>query len=185
LPPPKEPDSKKASFLQKMSTSACAKKESSKSLNKRFEHAKAQSASSSKVASTAVKRQIDAFTFQPGSFVCESALLPSPDEDPVTLAQTPPGFIVLDGNTCQGGYFKKTCFCYDKFLYLRGKDAMVTELQCDSECGLGDCNGKTCGAEPPPPLPAPAPAPVLDPLVQELANQGQLRNYGTQMSPVT
>lgn len=179
LPPPKEADS----FLQ---TSACAKKESSSSLMERFEKAKAHALSTSAVeAPAAMKKQISAFSFQPGSFVCESAMLPQPDEDPVTLAQTPPGFIVLDGNTCQGGYFLKQCFCYDKFKYLRGEDPITSELMCDDGCGLGDCQGKTCGKEPPPPLPPPSTPPPLDPLVQEMAMEASLRNYGTQMSPVT
>jgi len=185
LPPPKEP----SSFLQ---TSACAKKESAQSLNERYNQAKKEHAGhlssasfiqeKSKVQSG--KRQIDAFTFAEGSFVCESALLPKPDEDPVTLAHSAPGFLVLDGRSCKGGYFTGKCFCYDKFLYLRGKDPMVTELMCDTGCGLGDCAGKTCGVEPPQTLPAPAPPPPVDPLVQELAQEGMLRNYGTQMSPV-
>jgi len=174
LPPPKE------SFLQKMTSTrsgACAKRESSAHLNERLEKARAQ------LKTTAIKRQIADFDFQPGEFVCESALLPQPDEDPVTLAEMPAGFVVMDGNTCSGGFFKKNCFCYDKFLYLRGQDPKVTELQCDAGCGQGPCGGRTCGTEPPPPLPAPTPAPPVDPLLQELANEGMLRNYGTQMSP--
>jgi hypothetical protein len=134
--------------------------------------------------SHAIKRQIDEFDFQPGAWTCESALLPSPDEDPVTLAKSPAGFIVLDGNSCSGGFFKSKCFCWDKFLYLRGEDAKVNELDCDDGCGQGPCGGKTCAKKPPPPLPAPTPAPPLDPLLQEIANEGMLRNYGTQMSPV-
>jgi len=189
LPPPKE--DVPLSFLQ---TSACAKKESAQSLNERYNQAKKEHAAHASSASASFiqeksqvktgKRQIDAFTFTEGSFVCDSALLPKPDEDPVTLAQSAPGFIVMDGRSCKGGYFTGKCFCYDKFLYLRGKDAMVTELMCDDGCGLGDCAGKTCGKEPPLALPAPAPPPPVDPLVQELAQEGMLRNYGTQMSPV-
>jgi len=183
LPPPKEPDS----FLQKASSRACSKQESGRRFNERLEQTKAHLAASSalKQESRVAKRQIDDFNFQPGEWVCGSALMPKPDEDPLTLAQTQAGFIVMDGNTCTGGFFKSKCFCYDKFLYLRGEDAKVNELDCDDGCGQGPCGGKTCGKEPPPPLPTPKPAPPLDPLVQELANQGMLRNYGTQMSPVT
>jgi len=188
LPPPKEPDS----FLQKTASDqdACGPRESSKSLNEQLEKARLQLRTSSFLqesnggSSMAIKRQIDDFSFSGGQWVCESALLPKPDEDPVTLAQYPAGFVVLDGRTCTGDFFKSKCYCYDKFLYLRGEDPKVSELTCDDKCGLGDCGGKTCGKEPPPPLPAPAPPPPLDPMVQELAAQGMLRNYGTQMSPV-
>lgn len=187
LPPPKEPDS----FLQKATSKqkSCAPRESSKRLNERLEKARSHLHASSLLqesseSNRAVKRQIDDFSFSSGSWVCESALMPKPDEDPVTLAQYPAGFVVLDGRTCSGGFFKSKCFCYDKFKYLRGQDPMVSELSCDEGCGAGDCAGKTCGKEPPPPLPAPAPPPPLDPMVQELAAEGMLRNYGTQMSPV-
>lgn len=179
LPPPKEPDS----FLQKGSSRACSKKESGRRLNERLKQTKAHLVA--KEASLVAKRQIDDFSFQPGEWVCDSALLPKPDENPLTLAQTAAGFIVMDGNSCSGGFFKSKCYCYDKFKYFRGQDAMVTELDCDESCGSGPCGGKSCGKEPPPPLPPPKPAPPMDPLLQELANQGMLRNYGTQMSPVT
>lgn len=184
LPPPKEPEQETVSshlqvpsFLQKIAShrqGGCSQHESSQRLNERLEQARAHL--------KAPKKQIDEFDFQDGEFVCESALLPSPDEDPVTLATTPAGFIVLDGKTCTGGFFKSNCFCYDKFLYLRGEDPKTTELQCDDGCGNGPCGGKTCGKEPPPPLPVPPPPKPLSPILQEIANEGLYRNYGTQSS---
>lgn len=177
LPPPKTA----VSFLQKMSSH---KQESSTALNARLEKSQASTASATQGSSGALKKQIDDFTFAPGEWTCDSALLPKPDEDPVTLAQFAAGFIVLDANTCTGGFFKSKCYCYDRFLYLRGEDPKVNELQCDDGCGAGPCGGKTCGKLPPAKLPAPTPAPPMDPLLQELANEGMLRNYGTEMSPV-
>jgi hypothetical protein len=185
LPPPKEPE-KPDSFLQKMSShsAACGKHESVLDLNARFEQAKAEMKALQKhqSSSKAPKKAIDDFKFGTGSFVCESAFMPPPDEDPVTLAESPPGFIVFDKASCTGDYFKQTCFCYDKFLYLRGEDPKTTELECDSSCSAGPCGGRTCATVSPPPLPAPAPPPVMDPVLQDLANQGMLRNFGQQMS---
>jgi len=182
LPPPKEPAD---SFLQKMTSrsGACSKKETTRRYNERL--TQARTASTLKAESRVGKKQIDDFDFSSGEWVCESALIPAPDENPLTLAKSPAGFIVMDKTTCTGGFFKSKCFCYDKFLYFRGEDAKVNELDCDDGCGQGPCGGKTCGKQPPPPLPAPTPAPLMDPLLQEIANQGMLRNYGTQMSPVT
>jgi hypothetical protein len=175
--------------LQKASVGRLAahgKHESVAEMNKRFEHAKARRKASQTLRETSriPKKSIDDFKFGTGSFVCESAFMPPPDEDPVTLAESPPGFIVFDKASCTGDYFKSKCFCYDKFLYLRGKDPKTTEFECDSSCSSGPCGGKTCATVSPPPLPAPSPPPVMDPYLQELAKEGQLRNFGQQMSIV-
>lgn len=190
LPPPKE---EPESFLQKMSSrqGSCGKQESSSVLNARLAKDRKELHAASLLQESnhgtqkkGMKRAIETFDFQPGQWGCESAMMPPPDEDPVTLQQYAAGFIVFDKDTCTGSYFKQKCFCYDKFLYLRGADPKTSELDCDAGCGQGPCSGKTCGIHPPPPLPAPAPPPPIDPLLQELATEGMLRNYGTQMSPV-
>jgi hypothetical protein len=167
-------------------SAACGKQENVLDLNRRFEQAKASRLSSERLqeSSKTQKKAIDDFKFGTGSFVCESAFVPPPDEDPVTLAESPPGFIVFDKASCTGEYFKKKCFCYDKFLYLRGKDPKTSELECDDSCSQGPCGGKTCATVSPPPLAPPAPPPVMDPYLQELALQGEKRNYGVQMQVV-
>jgi len=82
------------------------------------------------------------------------------------------GYIVMDRRTCEGDVFDKDCFCWDDFKYLSGQDPLTSQLQCDSRCRMGPCDGRTCARRPPPPLPAPTSAPGSP--VSAGARQGRL-----------
>lgn len=96
--------------------------------------------------------------FTTGRFVCGSASMPPKVRDPVTMLWKERGYLAMDAKACEGGAFDHTCFCWDQFKYLKGKDPVISELLCDEGCTFGGCEGKTCGTTTPGPLPAFFPA---------------------------
>lgn len=88
--------------------------------------------------------------YKASRFVCSQAALAPTVKDPKTMQEKPAGkYIVFEQSSCKGSVMDQDCFCWDNFLRLSGLDPQAQPKKCDASCTGGECDGLTCGKEPP------------------------------------
>lgn len=113
-------------------------------------------------ASDATK--VTGLTFRDSKYVCQSGALPPKVRDPATFLWVHQGYIAFDAGSCEGATLQTKCYCWDNYRNLQGKDPMTSQFTCDTGCGMGPCEGRTCSLQPPTPPPLGQKPPPLIPL---------------------
>jgi hypothetical protein len=119
--------------------------------------------------------------FSTGRWRCGRGGKPPQVQNAETLLFSDRGYIVFDAETCDGTDYGHKCFCFDRVAWLKGGDPKTSELHCDSSCGMGACESRTCQGEPPGPAPTGAPPLPQSLQVFEADNRKNLKDTEVRM----